>query len=153
MNFYKLFTDILVFRFTFCFSLHFSSLARSFTRYGFTFCAILTHLTCFDIFTIVLKSPHLIILMIISPPIQSLIITLHYTTIGIYVGCFAYVFEVLRSAYFYPLSHIWYIEGLTNSVRFEFFLSSNETRCRPQHIPVYFHLFQINNVCLFLEKL
>ena len=121
MIFHKFFTDILFFTFTFCFSLHFSSLARSFTRYGFTFCAVLTHLTCFDFFTIVLKSSHLIILMIISPPIQSLLITLHYTTIGFHVRCFAYVFEVLRSSYYYPLSLIWYIEGLINSGRFELF--------------------------------
>ena len=110
MNFYKFFTDIKFLALIF-FSLHFCSLAHSCTRYFFTYCVILVHLTRFDISTIVLKSSHLIILIMTSYLIQSSLITLFYTAIVFHVRCCAFVLQAPRSAYFYPLSYILYIAG------------------------------------------
>ena len=110
MNFYKFFTDIMFLALIF-FSLHFCSLAHSCTRYFFTYCVILVHLTRFDIFTIVLKSSHLIILIITSYPIRSSLITLFYTAIVFHVRCCAFELQATRSAYSYPLSYILYIAG------------------------------------------
>ena len=66
----------------------------------FTPCVILVHLTRFDIFTIV-------IIMIITSEIQSLLITLFYSTIVFHIQCFLYESQTQTSANAYPLSYIY----------------------------------------------